>query len=90
MWFLVSYDIACSKRRSRVLKLLRAVAGSYQDSVFEVDCKLRDIQILARNIELIIDPEVDKVLFVRLSDISQVTQVGSGIQPIKGFLVVFS
>ncbi|MBE0508199.1 MAG: CRISPR-associated endonuclease Cas2 [Marinospirillum sp.] len=35
--FVMSYDIACDANRSRVLRLMRKLAGGYQNSVFEME-----------------------------------------------------
>lgn len=90
MQVLVSYDITCSKRRNKVLKELRAEALSYQYSVFEISCSREELHHITHKIDLLIDPDEDKVLFIRLCPNNKPLQLGIALEPISDYLTCFS
>ena len=63
--YLVCYDIADAKRLRKVAKVVYGYALGGQKSVLETPLEKRDIEALVQKLEVLIDPEVDKVNIVR-------------------------
>ncbi len=67
-YFLVLYDIADDKRRTRLFKLLEGYGASYQYSVFEARLDARRLVRLRHDITEIIDRDVDRVALIKLCE----------------------
>lgn len=76
--YLIAYDIADDKRRSRLRKALRAHSLSYQDSFFEVMMSQSEIKLLLERLTSLIEPEEDRLLCLKLSKGFSRWQLGSG------------
>jgi CRISPR-associated protein Cas2 len=59
MRWLLSYDIACPRRRTRAVKILLGHGWRQQESVFVLELKDADWMQLKRQIDSIIDPKAD-------------------------------
>lgn len=64
--YLVVYDIAHPRRLARALGIVRAYATGGQKSVHECWLLPAELTGLRQELEAVIDPDEDKVLFVRL------------------------
>jgi CRISPR-associated protein Cas2 len=64
--YLVAYDISHPRRLARALKTVRAYATGGQKSVHECWLLPGELATLKRDLEAVIDPVEDSVLFVRL------------------------
>ena len=64
--YLVAYDISHPRRLARALKTVRAYATGGQKSVHECWLLPGELATLKRELEVVIDPVEDSVLFVRL------------------------
>ncbi len=64
--YLFGYDIADDRRRRRALKILRSECFGYQDSVFELNLNKGHAEQLVERLLPYIDPETDKLFYVRL------------------------
>lgn len=85
---LFAYDITENADRRRALRLLRAVADVYQDSVF--DCRLdkASLQALPQQLEPLLS-DTDSLLCIPLPPDTQSWQLGTGIEPLTaGILVI--
>lgn len=60
MRFLVSYDIACSRRRLRVSNLLLGYGERVQESVFALELREGQWQALCQRLDATIDPTLDQ------------------------------
>lgn len=64
--YLVAYDIAHPRRLVRALAVVRAYATGGQKSVHECWLAPEELASLRQELAAVIDPDEDKVLFVRL------------------------
>jgi CRISPR-associated protein Cas2 len=64
--YLVAYDISHPRRLARARKTVRAYATGGQKSVHECWLLSGELMVLKRQLEAIINPVEDSVLFVRL------------------------
>jgi CRISPR-associated protein Cas2 len=64
--YLVAYDIRHPRRLARALKVVRAYATGGQKSVHECWLVPGELAALKGDLEAVIDPVEDSVLFVRL------------------------
>jgi CRISPR-associated protein Cas2 len=64
--YLVAYDIREPHRLARALKVVRAYATGGQKSVHECWLSPGELLVLKRDLEAVVDPGEDSVLFVRL------------------------
>lgn len=62
--YLIAYDVACSTRRSRVLRMTQGVAIDGQKSLYETPLSKTAAQNFAQWINLQIKPTQDQVLFL--------------------------
>lgn len=62
--FVISYDIADSKRLRRVYRLMRGWGDHIQFSVFRCELNPRELVELRSRLALVINYAVDQVLFV--------------------------
>lgn len=60
MRFLVSYDIACRRRRVRVARLLEGYGQRAQESVFELELREGQWARLCTQLSAAIDPVLDQ------------------------------
>jgi CRISPR-associated endonuclease Cas2 len=86
--YLFGYDIADDRRRRRALNILRSECFGYQDSVFELNLNKGHAEQLVERLLPYIDPETDKLFYVRLSVQEQAWQLGTGIMTPTGQLLV--
>jgi len=59
LW-LLSYDIACDRRRREVVKCLEKKGDRVQESVFELYLRYDEVVVLRRDLETLIDTSADK------------------------------
>ena len=64
--FLACYDIACPRRAYRVRKVLRSFAFSVQTSIVECALSVAERERLIRDIENLVDPDVDRFLLLHI------------------------
>jgi CRISPR-associated protein Cas2 len=64
--YLVAYDICDPRRLARALKIVRAYATGGQKSVHECWLEPGELAALKHDLQRVIDPGEDSVLFVRL------------------------
>ena len=64
--YLVAYDIAHPRRLARALQIVRAYATGGQKSVHECWLLPGELAGLRQDLEVVIDPKEDSVLFIRL------------------------
>ncbi len=64
--YLVAYDISHPRRLARALKIVRAYATGGQKSVHECWLLPGELALLKRELDAVISPAEDSVLFVRL------------------------
>ena len=85
--FLIGYDIGCSRRRRRALRILRPCADLYQDSVF--DCRLTagEAVTIYQNLTAHLD-EQDALFRIALPEATQSWQLGTGLEPLTAGLLI--
>lgn len=81
---LISYDIADSKRRVRVLRAIKGNAVGGQKSVYECWLDEGDLAQARRVIDELIDPASDRVFITRLDTRAAVHTLGVGAPPEDG------
>ena len=59
--FIIVYDIPDDKRRTKLAKLLDDFGDRVQWSVFEVQARGDDLDVLKKRTQRIVDPEEDRV-----------------------------
>ena len=74
--FLVGYDIAHPRRLRQVLRRVQGHALGGQKSFYECWLTIGELQNTMAALKQIIEPEDDRVLFVRLDARSQSTTLG--------------
>lgn len=74
--FLIGYDIAHSRRRSQVLRCVQGHALGGQKSFYECRLSVAELQDLMAQLRQVVEPESDRVLFVRLGARSQSIALG--------------
>ncbi len=62
----ITYDISDEKRLKRVAKLLESLGLRSQRSVFELDVGIREGKKIVKEIEKLIDPEIDKCFLYQI------------------------
>ncbi len=67
MKYFVAYDISDDSTRNKVMKLLNEYGKRVQFSCFEVELEDRQLTMLIKKVEEIIDLEKDKVFFFPIS-----------------------
>jgi len=63
----ITYDISDEKRLKRVAKLLESLGLRSQRSVFELDVGIREGKRIVKEIEKLIDPEIDKCFLYQIN-----------------------
>lgn len=66
MNLVVCYDVRSAKRRNKVATTLEAYGIRANYSVFELDIKEKDFDIIKTKLNSLIDRKTDKILFYRL------------------------
>ena len=84
--FLVGYDIACPRRRRRVLRALKGHAIGGQKSLYECWLTSGELQEAMHEVRLIIDTSLDRVMFVRLDTRAAIHTRGVAVEPADGEL----
>ena len=82
--FLIGYDIACARRRSRARKTIKGNAIGGQKSVYECWLTAGELQRVMATLRALIDPADDRVLFVRLDPRATVHTLGVAVAPADG------
>lgn len=59
---LIGYDIADNRRRRHALKLLRATTACYQESFFDCELSLAELDGLTRQLSALLDPQQDGLI----------------------------
>ena len=91
MRYLVSYDIACNRRRRHVAQALDGFGERIQESVYELELREPQWQQLARRLDRLIDPVQDQWRGWRLCMADRADMVELGLAspaPLEGALVV--
>lgn len=78
---LIAYDIADDRRRAHVLKGVGASATGGQKSFYECWLTSGEMQSLMHTLRTLIEPEEDKILFVRLDPRASVRTLGAAQAP---------
>lgn len=84
--FLFAYDIQHQRNRRKALKLLRAMADCYQDSVFDLRASTSELKNLQTQLCLLLDTQ-DSLMSVDLKA-CQSWQLGHGIEPLTDNMLV--
>ena len=66
MHTVITYDICCNKKRSRVFHMLSELGINSQRSVFECELSIEETQTLLARLKSIIDPDKDSLLIYPL------------------------
>jgi CRISPR-associated protein Cas2 len=74
--FLIGYDIAHPRRLRQVLRCVQGHALGGQKSFYECRLSVAELQDLMARLRQIIEPEDDRVIFVRLDARSQSIALG--------------
>ena len=74
--FLIGYDIAQPRRLRQVLRCVQGHALGGQKSFYECRLSVAELQSLMAQLRQIIEPENDRVIFVRLDARSQSISLG--------------
>ena len=81
MFVLMAYDVS-SKRAGRILKTARRYLNWVQNSVLEGEITAGDMKALKRELEAVLDPGYDSVLFYTWREPWQLSRDAMGpIQP---------
>jgi CRISPR-associated protein Cas2 len=82
--YLAAYDISCSRRLRKALRVLRGYASGGQKSVFECFLTAAEKRQLLEEIAHVIDPEEDRFIVLRLAGAKQVRTLGKAVPPQDG------
>jgi CRISPR-associated protein Cas2 len=82
--FLIGYDIACPRRRSRALKAVKSHAIGGQKSLYECWLTAGELQQAMAALRRLIDPAEDRVVFVRLDPRATIHTRGVAVKPHDG------
>lgn len=84
--FLFAYDIQHQRHRRKALKLLRAMADCYQDSVFDLRASSSELKHLQTQLCLLLDTQ-DSLMSVDLKG-CHCWQLGRGLEPLTEKMLV--
>lgn len=87
----ISYDIACQRRRVRVAQLLLDHGERVQESVYELRLRVGEWPVLARQLDQLIDPVADqwRVWPLCAADSADALELGApSPHPVDGAIVV--
>ena len=82
MFVIVSYDIPETKRRTRVMKLMKNYGRHVQFSVFECDLTSTQLEELRRRLKALLHPPMDNVrlYFLAENDVARIESLaGRGV-----------
>jgi CRISPR-associated protein Cas2 len=79
--FLIAYDIASTRRRRQVLKLLKGHATGGQKSLYECWMSSGEMQTAMAKVRSLIAENEDRVMFIRLDPRASTQTLGSAIAP---------
>ena len=82
--YIAAYDIADNKRLRKALYSVRAYASGGQKSVFECFLTASEKRSLLTEIGLIIDPDEDRFLLLKLDSRCRVRTLGKAVPPQDG------
>lgn len=82
--YLAAYDISCNRRLRKALYLLRGFASGGQKSVFECFLTPAEKAHVLESMRLIIDPQEDRFILLRLSGAKQIQTLGKAVAPQDG------
>ncbi|WP_062193140.1 CRISPR-associated endonuclease Cas2 [Caldimonas taiwanensis] len=82
--FLIGYDIASPARRRRALKAVKGHAIGGQKSLYECWLTSAELQHAMQALRSLIDPAVDRVVFVQLDPRATIEVLGKGVVPSDG------
>lgn len=90
MRLLLSYDIACQRRRSRVVKVLEGYGSRAQESVFQLELREAQWQRLRLQLDAIVDRRQDhwRAWPQCRSDLDDARQLGKPPAPMHAGMVV--
>jgi CRISPR-associated protein Cas2 len=80
MFTVISYDVVVDKQRTKVLKYLKGYGTHVQYSVFECDLTARQLDIVKRELRVLIDRTTDSVRIYQLDadDVKRAEVIGIG------------
>jgi len=82
--FIVGYDISNSSRRRLALKAIKGSAIGGQKSMYECWLTQGELQETLASLRSLIEPETDRVVFVRLDPRATIHTLGAGVLPADG------
>ncbi len=82
--FLIGYDIASARRRSRALKAVKGHAIGGQKSLYECWLTAGELQQAMATLRQLIEPAKDRVVFLRLDPRATVHTLGVAVRPQDG------
>lgn len=62
MYFVICYDVTCTKRRNKVAKLLSSFGTRANKSVFELELNKSELEKLVYELKRLIEPKKDSIL----------------------------
>lgn len=82
--FLIGYDISAAHRRRQALKTVKGHAVGGQKSLYECWLTSGELQQAMHSLRRLIDPQTDRVVFVRLDPRARVHTLGVAVAPEDG------
>lgn len=82
--FIIGYDIASARRRSRALKAVKGHAIGGQKSLYECWLTTGELQQAMAALRRLIDPATDRVVLVRLDPRAAIHTLGVAVKPLDG------
>lgn len=82
--YLAAYDISCNRRLRKALYVLRGYASGGQKSVFECFLTRTEKTQLLDEIGLVIDPEEDRFILLKLTGAKHIRTLGKAVLPQDG------
>jgi CRISPR-associated protein Cas2 len=82
--YLAAYDISCNRRLRKALYVLRGYASGGQKSVFECFLTRTEKAQLLEEIGLVIDPEEDRFILLKLLGAKHIRTMGKAVLPQDG------
>jgi CRISPR-associated protein Cas2 len=79
--FLIGYDIVCPDRRAAVLRLVKCHAIGGQKSFYECWYTSAEFQKAMHSVRTVINPDEDRVVFVRLDPRASIHTAGIAKAP---------
>lgn len=82
--FIIAYDIASARRRSRALKAIKGHAIGGQKSLYECWLTAGELQQTMQALRALIDSATDRVVLLRLDPRATVHTLGVAVRPHDG------